>query len=402
MASRLDFQAIVEQVGDKLREVFDLSDLGITWYDTEAGTAHYLFLWEHGVRLKIPPQPMLPGGIAARLARDRRPIALNTREEWTAISTVVAGTDAATELVHPLYMYEHGARVDYPAYPARPGGLLEQISRTRQPVVWRTAQEADAISEVLPGTDRSRSGASVPIISNDRVLGALQLENYERDNAYRESDVRLLTTIAASLGAALENAHLFAETQRLLKETEQRNAELATVNSVQVALSSTLDPGAICELIGEVFDVEVVDIVTYDEGADLLTMPYSWERGDRSVFSPRTPYGFRREVIARRSPILVNRDFRGEALKHDNPRADVSVAPVGPVRAAAREREGSRRHLDPGPRARGRVRRRRHPPPADAGGRCEHRPRERAPVRRNPAAGGGTGHREHRHRRVGA
>ena len=48
--------------------------------------------------------------------------------------------------------------------------------------------------------------------------------------------MRLLTTIAASLGTALENARLFDETQRLLKETEERNAELAIINSVQAGL----------------------------------------------------------------------------------------------------------------------------------------------------------------------
>jgi GAF domain-containing protein/CheY-like chemotaxis protein len=431
LVSKLGFQAIVDLVGDKLREVFNTPNLCIIWYDTDAGMNRYLYAYEHGVRITVPPMPTRPDGPAARMAKTRLPIIWNTVEEGDAIAPTLPGTaesksgafipviggdrmlgsielenlereyayaesdilllstiagslgvalenarlfeaeqhrvaelqiinsiqqglasrldfqaivdlvgdklrdvfeqsdlgiswhDATTGLVRPLYMYEHGVRMDYPSYPARPGGLLEQVSRTRRPVVWRTEQEGNAVSEVLPGTDRSRSGACVPFISSGRVLGVIQLENYERENAYRESDVRLLTTIAASLGAALENAHLFAETQRLLSETEERNAELAIVNAVQVALASTLDVRTICELIGEkvreVFHVEVVDIVTYDEDAGLLSMPYSWERGDRSVFSPRAPYGFRKEVIASRSPLLVNRNFREEALRHDNP-----------------------------------------------------------------------------------
>ena len=43
------------------------------------------------------------------------------------------------------------------------------------------------------------------------------------------------------MGVALENARLFDETQRLLKETEQRAAELAIINSVQQALAAELD-----------------------------------------------------------------------------------------------------------------------------------------------------------------
>ena len=107
------------------------------------------------------------------------------------------------------------------------------------------------MSLVLPGTDQSKSMISVPIISSDRVLGDISLENYERENAYGESELRLLTTIAASLGTALENARLFDETQRLLKETEQRAEELAIINSVQEGLASKLDMQAIYDLVGD-------------------------------------------------------------------------------------------------------------------------------------------------------
>ena len=79
----------------------------------------------------------------------------------------------------------------------------------------------------------AKCGVWVPILGSDRVLGSLQLENHDREFAFGESEVRLLQTVAASMGVALENARLFDETQRLLKETEQRNAELAIINSVQ-------------------------------------------------------------------------------------------------------------------------------------------------------------------------
>ena len=50
-----------------------------------------------------------------------------------------------------------------------------------------------------------------------------------------------LQTLANSMSVALENARLFDETQRLLKETEQRAAELAAVNTVSAALVGELD-----------------------------------------------------------------------------------------------------------------------------------------------------------------
>ena len=68
--------------------------------------------------------------------------------------------------------------------------------------------------------------------------GIISIQDTDRENAFSESDVRLLQTLANSMSVALENARLFEETQRLLKETEQRAAELATVNTLSQALAS--------------------------------------------------------------------------------------------------------------------------------------------------------------------
>ena len=47
------------------------------------------------------------------------------------------------------------------------------------------------------------------------------------------------------MSVALENARLFDETQRLLKDTDERAAELAIINSVQEGLASKLEMQAI-------------------------------------------------------------------------------------------------------------------------------------------------------------
>ena len=80
--------------------------------------------------------------------------------------------------------------------------------------------------------------------------------------------MRLLQTLANSMSVALENARLFDETQRLLKETDQRAAELQIINSVQEGLASKLDIQAIYDLVGdkvrEIFKVDIVSIVSFD------------------------------------------------------------------------------------------------------------------------------------------
>ena len=61
----------------------------------------------------------------------------------------------------------------------------------------------------------------------------ISLQNLDREHAFSDDDVRLLTTLAGSLTVALENARLF-------EETRQRNAELALVNDVQRGLAENL------------------------------------------------------------------------------------------------------------------------------------------------------------------
>src|SRR5512136_890236 len=125
----------------------------------------------------------------------------------------------------------------------------------------------------------------VPLIVGDQVRGLINLSNFERENAFSESDVRLLQTLVKSMSVALENARLFDETQRLLKETEQRNAELAIINSVQAALAAELNIQGIYNAIGdkirEIFHNKDVGIRIYDQQTNLIHFPYTVERGRR-------------------------------------------------------------------------------------------------------------------------
>ena len=84
----------------------------------------------------------------------------------------------------------------------------------------------------------------MPLKVGDKVTGYVSLQNIDQEHAFSHSDVRLLGTLANSMSVALENARLFDETNRLLKETEQRTAELSVINSVQEGLGKrTGHPG---------------------------------------------------------------------------------------------------------------------------------------------------------------
>ena len=249
-AAELDFQAIVDLAGDKLREVFNTPDLGIRWYDEQ------------------------------------------------------------TNLVHYLYEYEHGLRITIPARPPNPGGIWETMTRTRKPVTIHSPSDYSTVPPI-PGTDQSKSLVSVPILSGEHVLGSILLENYERENAYGESELRLLTTIAASLGTVLENARLFAETQRLLKETEQRAAELTLINRVGETISRHLDVQTITRTVGdkvtEIFHADATVILLLDEERSLIQPVYEWDAGRYIEDVPPFPLGkgLTSHVIQTRRPLML-------------------------------------------------------------------------------------------------
>ena len=92
------------------------------------------------------------------------------------------------------------------------------------------------------------------------------------------------------MSVALENAHLFDETTRLLKETRQRAAELRTINSVQEGLAQKLDMASIYELVGrklqEIFPKTDLCIGVYDPDTGLFSAPFLIEKGRRHTFEP--------------------------------------------------------------------------------------------------------------------
>lgn len=255
----------------------------------------------------------------------------NLREIFDSDGVAIMLMDPVTRLIHSYYEYDknEGGIIDYLEPFPIGTGLTSKVILTGQPLLLNTLEEEIANGAYFPpelveggsGT-LTQSWLGVPIVVNNETRGLVFISDYD-PYAFEDNHLKLLQTLSSTIGVAIENASLFGEKQNLLQETERKAGELQTINSVQKGLSSQLDLGAIYELIGEkvrqVFKVDVVDIVTYDETRNLITMPYSYERGDRSVISPCEPYGFRLEVINSGNPILINQDFEHMAAQQNNP-----------------------------------------------------------------------------------
>jgi len=257
LAARLEVQAIYDLIGDKIRDVFDAQVVMISTYDRQTDTVEHRYAIERGERVYAPGH--LPiRGFRTQIVQTRKPVMVNT-------------------------------------------DVAEQAARLGQPT--------------LPGTITPKSWLGVPMLVGDQVTGVLSLQDLEQENAFDESDMRFLETLAASMSVALENARLFDETERLLKETEQRAAELRTINTVQEGLAQKLDMASIYELVGgklqEIFQQVDLSIGVYDPETGLFSAPFLIEKGKRHTFMPFKvrEEGFIAHLLHNPRSLLINENM---------------------------------------------------------------------------------------------
>jgi signal transduction histidine kinase len=118
----------------------------------------------------------------------------------------------------PFYSHD-GARETYPGFPFGVG-LTSQVLKSLEPLNIGEGLSESARTlggRSLPGRE-ALSWLGVPILSGHRALGVLCVQSYERENAFSDDDVRLLTTIASSVGAGIRNARLYEEARRKADE----------------------------------------------------------------------------------------------------------------------------------------------------------------------------------------
>ncbi len=101
----------------------------------------------------------------------------------------------------------------------------------------------DEIGTVGIGT-KARSWLGVPILVGDVAIGVISVQSTQQEGRFGHDDVRLLSTIAANVGVAIQNA-------RLYRETHRRADEMAALADVGREISATLDPTAVLEQIAE-------------------------------------------------------------------------------------------------------------------------------------------------------
>ena len=175
LTQQLDVSTIIEKVGDKVRELVREDNIGIGLYDFETNTVTAHYVTKGNERIQVSPFPI---------------------NEFT--------NKAALQ------------------------GKTLVINR-RSPILWKKLG-----SKMTVGDDVPRSVVMVPMIVGKDLIGGFTIQNFEHENAYDDSIIKLMESIASGTATAIQNARLFEEARSARAAAEQANdaksAFLATMS----------------------------------------------------------------------------------------------------------------------------------------------------------------------------
>ena len=137
----------------------------------------------------------------------------------------------------------------------------------------------------IDAVKNARSELAVPLISQNRVVGVLDIESPE-PGYFREDQVKLLNLLASQIAIAIENARVY--------ESERRNRELlALLYDISLEMSSTLEVDELVRKIAaavkQKIDYQTFSIFLLDEKQSLLRPKFvirSNERENQKLVLP--------------------------------------------------------------------------------------------------------------------
>jgi len=135
-------------------------------------------------------------------------------------SKVIRGYKISFELIEPrLKMGE---------------GFLGTVAQTGKPII---SHDVSKDSQYFAAREQTRSEMVAPIISNDKVIGAFDLESDSLD-AYTEDDLSVLQLLASQVAIIIEKVRLHDQ----VVEKKRLEAQLEVARQVQLDLLPASDP----------------------------------------------------------------------------------------------------------------------------------------------------------------
>lgn len=139
-------------------------------------------------------------------------------------------------------------------------GIISHVVQTGKPVI---ANDVTQNPHYYMARRRTKSEMVAPIISNDEVIGVVNLEN-DHLNAYDEDDLHIIMLLASQIATIVEKVKLHEH----LVEKKRLQGQLEVARQVQLELLPYRDP----KLAG--FDISAYNIASEEVSGDY----YDWVR----------------------------------------------------------------------------------------------------------------------------
>ncbi len=215
---------------------------------------------------------------------------LNTQLETPGLLHLIVEQAAALLGVDTGCLYTYDPQRDELTMSVGVGRMSEFVGRTLKPgddrrLMWGEHPRAGraAPREKDESFDLT---LTMPLLGAAGVLGILDLGGGEQGRAFDDHDVWLTELFAAQAAVALENARLYAETQRYTQS-------LTHLNRISQAIISTLDEGAVWQLLingaRALLDAQATSVLLHDPAGDELVFAAVSAPGDDVLLGARMP-----------------------------------------------------------------------------------------------------------------
>ncbi len=178
-------------------------------------------------------------------------------------------------------------------------GLIGAAVSSRQTITVGDVRRDRRYIMVHPET---RSEMAVPLIYKGKVLGVLDLE-HTRQNFFTEDNVHAVSTLAAQLAIAIENANLY---QRLAQEEQRLEDDLSMARKVQFRLMPQIMPDpAHAQLAARFVPARTIggdlfDFLDYGEGRTAIVLGDVSGKGAAAALYAALVSGIMRSLAAQR------------------------------------------------------------------------------------------------------
>ncbi len=170
--------------------------------------------------------------------------------------------------------------------------VTDRVAGEKRPILIKDAHQDAALCEQL--TAVACSLISIPLLFREKVIGIITVYTTDENRPFREDDLQFLTTVASGATVAIENAAMYERMESLAIEARTRAQELAILNDIGTAMSTTLNLDRLLRIIltaatmgGSGLGFNRAILLLTNERTDMLqgmmgVGPASWDEAGRA------------------------------------------------------------------------------------------------------------------------